>query len=75
MNFLIGFFFRKVLFWLLSKFGFSLLRLLIGSGFKKVDVLRGKVVREVVRIIVGLLVVGFIVGTAMLVVRIVIVVF
>ena len=69
MNFLIGFFFRKVLFWLLSKFGFSLLRLL------KVDVLRGKVVREVVRIIVGLLVVGFIVGTAMLVVRIVIVVF
>ena len=75
MSLLIGFLFRKILFWLLTTLGFSLLRMLIDSGLKKTVDARDKLIREIVRMIVGLLTLAIVNGLAMLVVRIVIVVF
>jgi len=75
MSLLIGFLFRKILFWLLTTLGFSLLRMLIDSGLKKTVDARDKLIREIVRMIVGLLTLAIVIGLAMLVVRIVIVVF
>lgn len=75
MSLLIGFLFRKILFWLLTTLGFSLLRMLIDSGLKKTVDARDKLIREIVRMVVGLLTLAIVVGLAMLVVRIVIVVF
>ena len=75
MSLLIGFLFRKILFWLLTTLGFSLLRMLIVSGLKKTVDARDKLIREIVRMVVGLLTLAIVVGLAMLVVRIVIVVF
>ena len=75
MSLLIGFLFRKILFWLLTTLGFSLLRMLIDSGLKKTVYARDKLIREIVRMVVGLLTLAIVVGLAMLVVRIVIVVF
>ena len=75
MSLLIGFLFRKILFWLLTTLGFSLLRMLIDSGLKKTVDARDKLIREIVRMIVGLFTLAIVIGLAMLVVRIVIVVF
>lgn len=75
MSLLIGFLFRKILFWLLTTLGFSLLRMLIDSGLKKTVDARDKLIREIVRMVVGLLTLAIVIGLAMLVVRIVIVVF
>ena len=75
MSVLIGFLFRKILFWLLATLGFSLLRMLIDSGLKKTGNVGDKVIREIVRMVVGLLTLAVVIGVAMLVVRIVIVVF
>ena len=75
MSLLIGFLFRKILFWLLTTLGFSLLRMLIDSGLKKTVDARDKLIREIVRMIVGLMTLAIVIGLAMLVVRIVIVVF
>ena len=75
MSLLIGFLFRKILFWLLTTLGFSLLRMLIDSGLKKTVDARDKLIREIVRMVGGLLTLAIVVGLAMLVVRIVIVVF
>ena len=75
MSLLIGFLFRKILFWLLTTLGFSLLRMLIDSGLKKTVDARDKLIREIVRMIVGLLTLAIVIGLAMLIVRIVIVVF
>ena len=75
MSVLIGFLFRKILFWLLATLGFALLRMLIDSGLKKTGNVGDKVIREIVRMVVGLLTLAVVIGIAMLVVRIVIVVF
>ena len=75
MSVLIGFLFRKILFWLLATLGFSLLRMLIDSGLKKTGNVGDKVIREIVRMVVGLLTLAVVIGVAMLVVRIVIVFF
>ena len=75
MSLLIGFLFRKILFWLLTTLGFSLLRMLIDSGLKKTVDARDKLIREIVRMVVGLLTLAIVMGLTMLVVRIVIVVF
>ena len=75
MSLLIGFLFRKILFWLLTTLGFSLLRMLIDSGLKKTVDARDKLIREIVRMVVGLLTLAIVMGLAMLIVRIVIVVF
>ena len=75
MSLLIGFLFRKILFWLLTTLGFSLLRILIDSGLKKTVDARDKLIREIVRMVVGLLTLAIVIGLAMLIVRIVIVVF
>ena len=75
MSLLIGFLFRKILFWLLTTLGFSLLRMLIDSGLKKTVDARDKLIREIVRMVVGLLTLTIVIGLTMLVVRIVIVVF
>ncbi len=75
MSLLIGFLFRKILFWLLTTLGFSLLRMLIDSGLKKTVDARDKLIREIVRMVVGLLTLAIVIGLAMLIVRIVIVVF
>ena len=75
MSVLIGFLFRKILFWLLTTLGFSLVRMLIDSGLKKTGNVGDKVIREIVRMVVGLLTLAVVIGVAMLVVRIVIVVF
>ncbi len=75
MSLLIGFLFRKILFWLLTTLGFSLLRMLIDSGLKKTVDARDKLIREIVRMVVGLLTLAIVIGLTMLVVRIVIVVF
>ena len=75
MSLLIGFLFRKILFWLLTTLGFSLLRMLIESGLKKTVDARDKLIREIVRMVVGLLTLAIVIGLAMLIVRIVIVVF
>ena len=75
MSLLIGFLFRKILFWLLTTLGFSLLRMLIDSGLKKTVDARDKLIREIVRMVVGLLTLAIVIGLAMLIVRILIVVF
>ena len=75
MSLIIGFLFRKILFWLLTTLGFSLLRMLIDSGLKKTVDARDKLIREIVRMVVGLLTLAIVIGLAMLIVRIVIVVF
>ena len=75
MSLLIGFLFRKILFWLLTTLGFSLLRMLIDSGLNKTVDARDKLIREIVRMVVGLLTLAIVIGLAMLIVRIVIVVF
>ena len=75
MSLLIGFLFRKILFWLLTTLGLSLLRMLIDSGLKKTIDARDKLIREIVRMVVGLLTLAIVIGLTMLVVRIVIVVF
>ena len=75
MSLLIGFLFRKILFWLLTTLGFSLLRMLIDSGLKKTVDARDKLIMEIVRMVVGLLTLAIVIGLAMLIVRIVIVVF
>ena len=75
MSLLIGFLFRKILFWLLTTLGFSLLRMLIDSGLKKTVDARDKLIREIVRMVVGLLTLAIVIVLTMLVVRIVIVVF
>ena len=76
MSLLIGLLFRKILFLLLTTLGLPLLRMLIASGLRKAGDLEGdKVIREVVRMVVGLLILGGVIGVAMVVVRIVIVVF
>ena len=75
MSLLTGFLFRKILFWLLTTLGFSLLRMLIDSGLKKTVDARDKLIREIVRMVVGLLTLAIVIGLTMLVVRIVIVVF
>ena len=75
MGLLIGLLFRKILFWLLITLGFSLVRMLFTTGLKKSVDVQDKVIKEIVKMIVGLFVLAVIVGVAMLVVRIVIVVF
>ena len=75
MSLLIGFLFRKILFWLLTTLGFSLLRMLIDSGLKNTVDARDKLIMEIVRMVVGLLTLAIVIGLAMLIVRIVIVVF
>ena len=76
MSLLIGLLFRKILFLLLTTLGLPLLRMLIASGLRKAGDLEGdKVIREVVRMVGGLLILGVVIGVAMVVVRIVIVVF
>jgi len=76
MSLLISLLFRKILFLMLTTFGFSLLRMLISSGLKKTGRLEGnKVINKIVRMIMGLLIVGIVIGLVMLIVRIVIVVF
>ena len=76
MSLLIGLLFKKILFLLLTTLGFPLLRMLIASGLRKAGDLEGdKVIREGVRMVGGLLILGVVIGVAMVIVRIVIVVF
>ena len=76
LSLLIGLLFRKILFLLLTTLGLPLLRMFIASGLRKAGDLEGdKVIREVVRMVGGLLILGVVIGVAMVVVRIVIVVF
>ena len=75
MGLLIGLLFRKILFWLLTTLGFSLVRMLFATGLKKPVHVQEKIKKEIVKIFAGLFVLAVIVGVAMLVVRIVIVVF
>ena len=75
MGLLIGLLFRKILFWLLTTLGFLLVRMLFTTGLKKSVDVQDKVIKEIVKMFVGLFVLAVIVGVAMLVVRIVIVVF
>jgi hypothetical protein len=49
--------------------------MLIDSGLKKTVDARDKLIREIVRMVVGLLTLAIVIGLTMLVVRIVIVVF
>ncbi len=75
MGLLISFLFRKILFWLLTTLGFSLVRVLITTVSNKSSDAQDKIIKEIVKVFVGLLGLALVVGISMLVVRIVIVIF